>query len=84
MKTTFDLPDDLFVAAKQQAAQERTTLKSIVERGLRSQLSRPARAQGRLRARPGAVRWVTVNGGLPADVDLTNRVEMHDWLRRTR
>ena len=39
MKTTFDLPDDLFVAAKQRAAEERTTLRAIVERGLRAQLT---------------------------------------------
>lgn len=80
MKTTFDLPDELFVAAKQRAASERTTLRAIVERGLRAQLGtapRPPRQRRRLR-------WVTVAGGLPPGMDLRDREAMHDWLRRTR
>ena len=80
MKTTLDLPDDLFVAAKQRAAQERTTLRAIVERGLRTQLT-PAR---RTAGSSPKLRWVTVAGGLPPDLDLTDRVAMHDWLRRSR
>lgn len=79
MKTTLDLPDDLFVAAKQRAAAERTTLRAIVERGLRGQLG-ARRAPGR---RP-RLRWVTVEGGLPPGVDLADRAAMHDWLRRRR
>ena len=80
MKTTLELPDELFVAAKQRAAEERTTLRAIVERGLRTQL-------GRARSSPpkrGALRWVTVDGGLPPGLDLADREAMHDWLRRTR
>jgi hypothetical protein len=80
MKTTLDLPDELFVAAKLRAASERTTLRAIVERGLRAQLGSAPRKP---RRRP-AVKWVTVPGGLPADVDLSDRTAMHDWLRRTR
>jgi hypothetical protein len=34
-KTTVDIPDDLLVQAKALAAHERTTLREIVERGLR-------------------------------------------------
>jgi hypothetical protein len=81
MKTTLELPDELFVAAKQRAAQERTTLRAIVERGLRAQLAaRPAK-----RARAASkIRWVTVEGGLPSGLDLTDRGAMHDWLRRSR
>jgi hypothetical protein len=80
MKTTLDLPDDLFVAAKQRAASERTTLRAIVERGLRAQLSPKARLAPRRRK----LRWVTVDGGIPAGVDLSDREAMHEWLRRSR
>jgi Arc/MetJ family transcription regulator len=80
MKTTIDLPDDLLVAAKQRAASERTTLRAMVERGLRAQLGAP----GRSRRKPRAVRWVTVAGGLPPEVDLTDREAMSAWLLRTR
>ncbi len=41
MKTTFDLPDELLVAAKTAAIHRRTTLKAIVESALRREL-RPA------------------------------------------
>ena len=34
MKTTIDLPDDLLVAAKKMAAENRLTLREIFERGL--------------------------------------------------
>ena len=34
-KTTVDIPDELLVQAKSLAAQERTTLRELVERGLR-------------------------------------------------
>lgn len=80
MKTTLDLPDELFIAAKQRAASERTTLRAIVERGLRAQLGAAA-PQRRRRPR---LRWVTVSGGLPQGVDLNDRVALHDWLRRSR
>jgi hypothetical protein len=80
MKTTLDLPDELFIAAKQRAATERTTLRAIVERGLRAQLGAAPRP---LRRRP-RVKWVTVPGGLPPGVDLGDREAMHDWLRRSR
>lgn len=39
MKTTLELPDDLLIQAKQVAAQRRTTLKEIVTRSLRRELS---------------------------------------------
>jgi hypothetical protein len=80
MKTTIELPDDLFVAAKRRAAEDRTTLKALIERGLRAQLGR--------RARPSATRrpiqWVTAPGGLPPGLELDDRAAMHDWNARTR
>ena len=82
MKTTIDLPDDLFVAAKRRAAEDRTTLRALVERGLRSQLRR-RQAAGRRPAAP-AIAWVAVDGGLPDGLDLRDRAAMHEWMRARR
>ena len=77
-KTTVELPEDLVVAAKRQAAERRTTLRSLVERGLRTELRR-GRAP---RARRTPIRWVTVDGGLPDGLDIGNRAALMDRLRR--
>ena len=82
MKTTIELPDDLFVAAKHRAAEERTTLRAIIERGLRAQLK--GTAAGGKRAPRTAIRWVTVDGGLPKGLDPGDRAAMNDWLRSGR
>lgn len=81
MKTTVDLPDDLFIAAKKRAAELREPLRVLIERGLRAELGRGARPR---RAKPRTIRWVTVAGGLPPGVDVANRAAMHDWLRQQR
>lgn len=79
MKTTVDLPNDLFIAAKKRAAELRLPLRALVERGLRAEIGRSA-SQGR-KAKPAKIRWVTVAGGLPAGVGVADRAAMHDWLR---
>lgn len=56
MKTTIDIADDLLLRAKQEAASTRTTLRSLVEAGLREVLGRRSAAK-----RPG-VRPVTFRG----------------------
>ena len=38
MKTTIDLPDDLFIEAKATAARRRTTLKDLITRSLRREI----------------------------------------------
>ncbi len=81
MKTTVDLPDDLLVSAKKMAAESRTTLRELFERGLRRELARPAKA-GRSRAR--GIRWITARGGLPPGLDIADRARMHAWIRRER
>lgn len=43
MKTTVDIPDSLLAAAKEFAAQRRTTLRALVEQGLRQVLHRGPR-----------------------------------------
>jgi hypothetical protein len=82
MKTTLDLPDDLFVAAKKRAADERCSLRDLVAAGLRAHLNRPKRARRVGSARP--ITWVTVRGGLPKGMDLSDRDAMHDRLRDLR
>ena len=79
MKTTIELPDDLIIAAKKQAAEARSTLRELVERGLRRELRGPRRG---IRESAPAIRWVTVDGGLPTEVDLADRSAMSDWLQR--
>jgi len=76
-KTTIEIADDLFVAAKRHAAGHRTTLRTLVERGLRSEL-RGARP----RAAPAKIKWVTVDGGLPKGVDVADRAVVMDRLNR--
>lgn len=80
MKTTLDLPDELFVAAKKRAADERRPLRDLVAAGLRAQLQTPPRRTRKAKA----IEWVTVKGGLPAGVDVADRDAMHDSLRRSR
>ena len=80
MKTTIELPDDLFVAAKKRSAEARSTLRALVERGLRHELG----DRGVTRQRRAVIRWVTVGGGLPPDLDPSDRAAMSDWFRRGR
>ena len=78
MKTTLDLPDALFVAAKKRAAEERRSLRDLVASGLRAELDGPTRS-GRA-AKP--IAWVTVRGGLPPGMNVANRDDMYDRLKR--
>lgn len=81
MKTPVDLPNELMIAAKKRAVELRCSLRTLVERGLRHELSvgRPKRKR-----RKRVIRWVAVRGGLPPGLDLSNRGAMHDWLARNR
>ena len=77
MKITIDLPDDLVIAAKKRAAELRRPLRALVEEALRAQL---AAAQPTRIAKAKRIRWITVDGGLPAGVDVADRAAMHEWL----
>jgi hypothetical protein len=78
VKTTVELPEELIVAAKRRAAERRTTLRILIERGLRAELrSRRAPAARRI-----PIKWVTVDGGLPGGLDVSDRAAMIDRLRR--
>ena len=82
MKTTFDIPEELLVRAKKRAAELRRPLRTLVTEGLREQLAAPRKPpRGRASTRR-RIRWVTAAGGLPPGLDLTNREQMYDWLRR--
>jgi hypothetical protein len=76
-KTTIEIADDLFVAAKRHAAGQRTTLRTLVERGLRSEI-RGAHA----RKAATKIKWVTVDGGLPTGINVADRAAMIDRLGR--
>lgn len=81
MKTTIDLPDELLIAAKKRAAELRTTLKELFERGLRRELS------DRTEPRPAPaprIRWVTAPGGLPEGLDVADREQLHGRIHRRR
>jgi hypothetical protein len=80
MKVTIELPDDLHLAAKKQAAETGTTLSAIVERGLRRELANAGPSSTPRRRAP--IQWVTVPGGLPPDLDVSDRAAMQDWLRK--
>jgi negative regulator of sigma E activity len=78
MKTTLELPDSILIEAKKLAAEERTTLRALVEQGLRHVLSG---VRGGRAARP-KIRWVTVAGGAP--VETASREAMAEWMARHR
>jgi hypothetical protein len=79
MKTTIDLPDDLLIETKKRAADQRTTIRAIIERALRRELHEKA---GDSRTAKPRIRWVTAPGGVPAGLDLSNRDRMTEWLER--
>jgi hypothetical protein len=74
MRTTLDINDELLEKAKQLAARERTTLKAVVERALRSHLTR---------RRPSGVyrlRWRPERGHLQPGVRLDDRDALFDLM----
>ncbi len=81
MKTTVDLPDDLLIRAKKRAAETRTPLRVLIERGLRHEL------EGQRRSAPGPaqrkIRWVVATGGLPQGVDVSDRSSLVMWMGST-
>jgi hypothetical protein len=80
MKTTIELPDELLIEAKKRAAEERTSLREVMERALHKELGATPSPKKR---RP-KIKWVTVAGGLPAGLDVSNRREMMAWLMNDR
>ena len=75
MKTTVELPDELLVAAKKLAAEQRTTLRALVARGLRDVLARQESPPA------PAIEWVVSDGGLPPGLDLSSHESLYEWLQ---
>ena len=73
MKTTVEIQDELLIEAKKHAAEHRTTVRALIESGLRHELGGQAQAR---KARRPVIRWVTVPGGLPKGMDVANRAKM--------
>ncbi len=73
MKTTLEIDELLWRSAKRTAIDRRCTLRELVERGLRRELSAGGGAA------PG-IAWVTASGHLPAGLDVSSRDEMWKWI----
>lgn len=67
MKTTVELPDALLREAKRKALRERTTVRALIERGLREVVRERSRARFRLRK-------ASFGGG-----GLSQGVSLDDW-----
>jgi len=80
-KTTIEIADNLILKAKKKALELGRPLRAIVEAALRSYFANiPTNKQEENRGKK--IRWKTVNGGLPSELDLSNRENMHSWLKR--
>ena len=80
MKATVELPDELLIQAKKHAAEHRTTIRALIESGLRNELTRKPAGNGR----PKKIRWVTIPAGLPRGLDLSSRAKMMEFVVRER
>lgn len=75
MRTTMNLPDDLYRSARVRAAEEGRTVTSVMEEALRSFLEKHAPKPTRYRVRPLRM---GIPGELPFDVN--NNAEAQDFL----
>lgn len=80
MKTTIDIPDELAIRAKKRAVDLRRPFRDLVIEGLRAHLDRNQEASRS--ASEITIRWISHPGGVPADLDLSSRVAMTEWLQR--
>ena len=74
MRTTIDINDVLFRAAKRHAAEHGTTLRDVVEAALRQHLGK-----GKASARY-TLQWQSESGRLQPGVDLTDRDALFDLM----
>lgn len=72
MRTTVDINDVLFRAAKRKAAEQGTSLRDLIEAALRQHLGKSKAAAGY------TLRWQTERGRLQPGVDLTDRDALFD------
>jgi hypothetical protein len=76
MRTTLDLPDDLFMAVKKRAVELHQPLRALIELALRKELGE---GLFKFQEPTKQIRWVTVAGDLP-DVDFSSRKAMMEWV----
>lgn len=76
MRTTIELNDDLLRRAKRRAANERTTLRAVIEQALRRHLA----DRGRGERAPYVLRWRTERGVVQAGVRLDDRDALFDLM----
>jgi len=81
IRTTIELPEGLFIAAKKRAADLRRPLRALIEDGLRSQLASPIKSKIQANKK---IHWVTVDGGLPPGLNVADRSSMYGKLQRTK
>ncbi|MCB9666683.1 MAG: DUF2191 domain-containing protein [Myxococcales bacterium] len=79
MKTTVDLPEELLIEAKKLAAESQSTLRELIEEGLRSRLLKATLMRQRQAQRRTEIRWVTVPGGVGKELDVADRDAMYQW-----
>ncbi|MBI5480773.1 MAG: type II toxin-antitoxin system VapB family antitoxin [Deltaproteobacteria bacterium] len=79
MRTTIDINDELFRRLKRRAADERTTVRAVVEGALRALLEPRARAR-----QTYALTWRTERGRLQPGVDLDDRNTLIDLMEGRR
>ncbi|MGH9541729.1 MAG: hypothetical protein ACRD2H_07585 [Terriglobales bacterium] len=85
MKTTVEIPDELFVAAKKAAAERRWSLKRLIEVALRKELN-GGRAQRKISTAEFLRRLERHTQRLAwnSELDLSSRESMHAWLERQK
>jgi hypothetical protein len=74
MKTTVEIEDHLFERAKDEARRRKTTLRRLIEEGLRHELKRPAKQQ-KFKMRDGSFKG---GGGLMPGIDFSNWDQIRD------
>ena len=74
MKTTIDIPDALMIRAKKRAVELRRPLRELVIEGLRARLGDKATSLSSPKQR--SIRWVVVQGGVPPNIDLSDRTSL--------
>ena len=80
MKTTVEIEDRLFERAKREALRRKTTLRKLIERGLRHELGQPAR-KTEFRLRDASFKG---GGGLQPGIDLSNWEQIRDIIYEGR
>jgi hypothetical protein len=75
MRTTVRLPEELLRRAKRKAAQDNSTLTSLIEDGLRLVLAGEQQAAKKERVMP---RVSTATGGLMPGVDISNSAALQE------